>query len=318
MDQALYIELVLALSKKLQELDSDHEALVLKTYGISSRPDELWGPRPSIIEWLMNNASENQILEIALYFDIDQASGTNQHAHNSVQPLKLFGSHLSDFRNFVGAVATELKFFGVDLFVAHDTIPMDALWEQEIAESLKTCHAGVTFHHQGFSQSYYCMQEVGWLIGRDLPIARLIFNENPLGLLASRHGRNVANQQCRYVVGALLDWISSISELQVPFSESLSEAFLNSTSFSRTDQVWRYLSNIERISDNQIGKVLEAGAINDQVFSTGIGNYSGTPYRNAIIEKVKSWDVQGIFAEHISILEKADPGKPANLPGTVT
>ena len=55
MDQALYIELVLALSKKLQELDSDHEALVLKTYGISSRPDELWGPRPSIIEWLMNN-----------------------------------------------------------------------------------------------------------------------------------------------------------------------------------------------------------------------------------------------------------------------
>jgi hypothetical protein len=110
-----------------------------------------------------------------------------------------------------------------------------------------------------------------------------------------------------------VDWLLNTPELQLPLSESLSEAFLNSRSFNQTDQIWRYLSKIEKLTENQFWKVLEADAINDQVFSTGIGIYSGTPYRNAIIEKVIKWDVQVNFTEHITLLEQASPRDPLNL-----
>jgi hypothetical protein len=48
----------------------------------------------------------------------------------------VFGSHLSEHTVLVGAVRDQLLRYGIELFVAHDTIEHDKLWQDEIERLL--------------------------------------------------------------------------------------------------------------------------------------------------------------------------------------
>lgn len=77
----------------------------------------------------------------------------------------MFGSHLSEHTVLVGAVRDQLLRYGIELFVAHDTIEHDKLWQDEIEKALDRAHAGLVFVHQGLRESAWCDQEIGWLQG---------------------------------------------------------------------------------------------------------------------------------------------------------
>jgi hypothetical protein len=55
----------------------------------------------------------------------------------------VFGSHLSEHTVLVGAVRDQLLRYGIELFVAHDTIEHDKLWQDEIEKALDRAHAGL-------------------------------------------------------------------------------------------------------------------------------------------------------------------------------
>ncbi len=142
--------------------------------------------------------------------------------------LFLFGSHLSTQRAFVGQVEAALREYGITLFVAHDSIPIDAEWEQEIADALRRCDAAAAFVHQGLHDSYSWMQEVGWLLGRGIPIARLMFDEAPMGLLGSRQGINARTMKPHDVAAAVLEYVAGRPELQPQLATSLVQAMKDS------------------------------------------------------------------------------------------
>jgi hypothetical protein len=50
----------------------------------------------------------------------------------TAQPLFIFASHLSSEKRLVGHIRRELAIFGIELFVAHDSIADDAAWQAEI------------------------------------------------------------------------------------------------------------------------------------------------------------------------------------------
>jgi hypothetical protein len=85
------------------------------------------------------------------------------------QPLFIFGSHLAAQRALVGAVGEQLSRYGIELFVAHDSIDHDALWQAEIEKALDRADAGLVFLHDGFSESAWCDQEVDGSWGGTCP-----------------------------------------------------------------------------------------------------------------------------------------------------
>jgi TIR domain len=122
------------------------------------------------LEEQIDTGTDEQLCDLAkaLGLDIPTGASTSTSATTAAaatEPLFIFGSHRSAYKALVGTVRENLLTFGIELFVAHNTIKHDKAWEDEIKKGLDRAHAGLVFVHPDFRGSEWCDQEVGWLQG---------------------------------------------------------------------------------------------------------------------------------------------------------
>ena len=87
--------------------------------------------------------------------------------------VRLFASHLAAHKAEVAAVAEALDPYGFSTFVAHEAIDVSVQWREEIHRALEACDCMLVFAHPGFHDSNWTDQEVGWALGRGVPIVVL-------------------------------------------------------------------------------------------------------------------------------------------------
>lgn len=100
-------------------------------------------------------------------------------------PPLVFVSHLARERIRATEIAAAIRRRGPLAFVAHRDIRPAAPWVDEIRRSLDDADAVVALCHPGFRRSVWCLQEVGWALGRQIPIVSVHFGEDPVGFLAT-------------------------------------------------------------------------------------------------------------------------------------
>lgn len=185
------------------------------------------------------------------------------------EPLKLFASHLATQKVIVGGVGDELKRWGIELFVAHDSIEPDLEWQAEIERALRESHAGIVFLFPGFRESAWCDQEVGWLLGREVPCYALKFqDQDPYGPLGKKQAFTVRDEMTSTdIAAAILSWLQTKPGVSSNLDASFVEALKGSRSFRRTDQVWEHLKNASGMGPSQVAGVLTAIRDNDQVYN---------------------------------------------------
>lgn len=191
-------------------------------------------------------------------------------ANQTAEPhgVKLFASHLTTQRRIVEQVAESLLPWGVSLFVAHADIEPEDEWHVAIESSLRSVNGGVIFMYPGFAASQWCDQEVGWLLGREVPVRTLMFNhEPPHGPLSKRQAYEVpGSATATDLAKVILDWISQQPVMRPYFNASLAEALAASRSFDRTDQIWGYMRLADDLTAAQVARVASAIRDNDQVY----------------------------------------------------
>jgi len=99
--------------------------------------------------------------------------------------IRLFFSHTSAHRGFVGDVARVLEYWPFACFVAHDEIEPSLSWQQVIESALTTCDALIAFVTGDFRESASCDQEVGWALGRGLVTIPVSLPVDPHGFTGS-------------------------------------------------------------------------------------------------------------------------------------
>lgn len=288
MDKSTRVRLIQQVRDALYEQKVADIALLLDEFGFGGFDGV--SSEAQLTVWLQGGSDDDLLAlgqHLAVPLAADAAEGvpdpTSSDTGGEPGRLLLFGSHLSTERAFVGQVETALALFGVTLFVAHDSIPVDAEWQPEIAEALRRCDAGVVFLHEGIHGRYYCMQEVGWLLGRAVPIARLMFDEAPLGLIGDRQGIQ-ARGDADQVAAAILDYVAGKPELQSQFATSLVHAMKDSQSYARSNEIWDLLLRVGDLTPGQCETLAEAAEENPQVYAAGVGGWSGPRFRGPIAD----------------------------------
>ena len=96
---------------------------------------------------------------------------------------RIFISHLVEIKDKTALLAAELEKYGFKTFVAHTDIEPTKEWQDEIELALSTADGLVALISPNFISSKWCDQEVGFPIGRRLPIVPVRIGHDPYGFI---------------------------------------------------------------------------------------------------------------------------------------
>ncbi|PHV68315.1 toll/interleukin-1 receptor domain-containing protein [Williamsia muralis] len=298
-----------------QNLPWDRVNVILKTFGIEQFDPSAYDA--SLAE-TVSAATDEQLAEIGEFLGVATPQASAPAATTTTvrtsSPLFAFASHLAAQRRLVGQVGDQLAAFGVTLFVAHDSIADDAAWQHEIEKGLDTADVGIVFLHQGFSESKWCDQEVGWLLGRHIPVLPLNFGVTPYGPLGALQARPERSDDPAEIAERILVRITNQPAVQAGLSASLVSAMHLSPSYRQTDNIWKYLRQVS-CDSNQCAELLAAVKNNDQVYGANSPHDDGRPYTRVIVEYIRAQTESSLIATDLdayeSFLDEKDREKKA-------
>jgi len=202
-------------------------------------------------------ASQDQLVQLSL---------AQIPAFWAANHFRLFVSHCSSRKVEVGQLKLELSTFGVSGFVAHDDIEPSLLWQAEIERALRTCEALLAIVTDDFSESLWCDQEVGYVLGRGLPVLPLQYGKAPHGFIAKVQalplpkGHTLASR-AQHIVDLLLKAPQTAASMTTALVRATAEA----SSFAQAKATAALLESVPGLNRAHAGLLRDALKANSQV-----------------------------------------------------
>lgn len=96
---------------------------------------------------------------------------------------RVFLSHKTEVKKEAAELKAQLRLFGASSFVAHEDIVPTQEWQDEIENALASMDAFVALLTTGFHESLWTDQEVGFAVGRGVPIIAVKLGKDPYGFI---------------------------------------------------------------------------------------------------------------------------------------
>lgn len=176
------IPVIKRIAKRLSDGgDWDEIDFTLDQFGFSTL--ERWDGTPyEYVRSLLKSESSEKISALDRYLS-GQASPDEEPWKDG--RFRLFISHIAKEKLAAHRLKYALSFFGVDGFVAHEDIKPGKEWQRVIEAALRSCDALTTLLHTGFKESHWCDQEVGFALGRGVPVVPIRVDLDPYGFIGS-------------------------------------------------------------------------------------------------------------------------------------
>lgn len=97
--------------------------------------------------------------------------------------FRVFLSHLAANKVVAAKLQEACLEFGISCFVAHNDIEPTQEWQTQIETALATSDALVALLHPEFHASNWTDQEIGYAMGRGLPVYSVRFGQDPYGFI---------------------------------------------------------------------------------------------------------------------------------------
>ncbi len=97
--------------------------------------------------------------------------------------FRVFVSHLATEKKWAAELQTSLLRYGITSFVAHNDIVPTEEWQNQIELALFTCDALVALLHDKFHDSNWTDQEIGFAMGRAVPVFAVRLGQTPYGFI---------------------------------------------------------------------------------------------------------------------------------------
>ena len=181
--------------------------------------------------------------------------------------LRLFISHRDEHKAMANELADALESYGISSFVAHDSIQPMRIWQTEILNGLESMEIMLALVTDDFHDSVWTNQEVGFALGRNIPIVPLkLQGRDPAGFIGKQQALkwrydNVTEAAPR-VYEILADELGNRERLQT----SLVRAFVNAPDFFETKRRFdRMTSVVSELSDLEFDEIVVGFRVNTQL-----------------------------------------------------
>ena len=291
------IRLITEAVNSLEERDMADAQLVLRTFHAETYDpdfnqeeyrDYFMGRCETLIEDELRDMHEFLVGE-------DAAPGGNAPTRGiwGDNPVRVFISHRHEDAAFASAVNEILRErHGIDAFVAHQDIAPSAAWRATIRHALSTCHFLVSILHEKFHDSQWCDQEVGWALGRDIPVMPVrrqphvgqrfdgFMEEHQDLLLAAKYGDGQY-----YLAQQILESVVDDPRTKTIGLSALVESFVHAGSYDRTRAMWVQIEKQPWLTADHLRRLEYAVQTNDQVYDANCDGVEVPVLVKALVEK---------------------------------
>ena len=185
---------------------------------------------------------------------------------------RVFLSHKAEVKKEAADIKRRLAPFGIASFVAHEDIEPTKEWQDEIENALASMDAFVALMTPSFHDSLWTDQEVGFAIGRGVPIVAAKLGRDPYGFIGKFQALSCTWDNAPAGIVSLLIRHSRMLDAFIDAAE-------NCTSFDHGNTLSLILPEINTISDEQAQKLCKAFNQNHELHhSFGFNGYNARFY----------------------------------------
>lgn len=175
--------------------------------------------------------------------------------------FRVFLSHKAEVKKETSGLKDKLKLYGVSCFVAHEDIHPTKEWQNEIENALHTMDSFVALLTDGFHDSLWTDQEVGFAFGRGVPIISVKLGKDPYGFIGKFQALS-----CTWETAPTE--IAKILIKKEPMLNAYIKAVQKCQGYDGGNKLAELLPFIDRLSDNQIDKLVKAFNENKEVYNS--------------------------------------------------
>lgn len=215
----------------------------------------------------------------------DVAAPPPSDAPWSTDGFRLFISHSADHKSICGSLATSLGRYGIEGFVAHDSMKVTRPWQTQIEVALQTMDALLVLCHPETVSSAWCQQEIGWALGRGVPYFVVRMGADPKGFVSHQQWPSHAGSPSEDIASAVVRWASGLSSFPRGAPDRLLEELEVATSFDAAAETAKHLCQFQTLRPEQLDRIVAARQSNSQLS----GKNSTRELRTLYVEHGLQW-----------------------------
>jgi len=171
--------------------------------------------------------------------------------------VRLFMSHKVSYKVECSAVKASLLNFGISAFVAHEDIQPTKEWQDEIERALSSMHLMAAFLTSDFHDSDWTDQEVGFAIGRGVPVFAIRLGKDPYGFIGKYQGIPAIGRNSYDVATEIVRLALDHKQLAEVMVDALLYQFSNALNFDHAGLLVDLLDETLKKPDKAIAERLE-------------------------------------------------------------
>jgi len=175
--------------------------------------------------------------------------------------FRVFLSHKAEVKKETSELKEKLRLFGVSCFVAHEDIHPTKEWQNEIENALHTMDSFIALLTDGFHDSFWTDQEVGFAFGRGIPIVSVKLGKDPYGFIGKFQALTCTWDKASFE-------ITKILIKKEPMLNAYINAIQECPNYDSSNKLSELLPFIERLTENQVEKLIKAFNENGQVYDS--------------------------------------------------
>jgi len=241
--------------------------LTLKQFNLSI--SNSWsGDTLSYVIRMIEDAPDNTVIELSQHlgfnFNVSRTSNIEPDFWDDGM-FRLFISHLAASKKKAATLQDALRIFGISSFVAHNDIMPTTEWEDQIELALSTCDALIALLHDKFHESSWTDQEIGFAMGRGVPVCSVLLGQMPYGFIGRFQAFNGEGKTVDELAGEIFDAFRKNKQTQSRMSGILIAQFEGSNTFAEAKERIGYLEELEAWEPSFSKRILSAIENNTQV-----------------------------------------------------
>ena len=261
------IELLEKIASELQaRMTYSDIDVYLADFGVETRHiQSTYNSKRVYVKDNLANATPELLIRIAQDLDFDSLpspAAKKLPTHWRTGHFRLFLSHLATFKTQASALQSVLNSYAISSFVAHEDIEPAKEWQDEIEASLHSMDALAALLTEGFKDSRWCDQEVGFAVGKDVLVIPVRKGVDPYGFIGKFQGIQGQGKTVGEVAKAIFDTLVSSPKTRNRMIRCLCNAVSQSTDIDDAMQRLKILSSVEKLPNEELQQLRAAVADN--------------------------------------------------------